>query len=156
MTSSSEVPPAGPTPSATRREWLGLAVLVLPILLISVDFSVLNLALPQLTRDLSASSVQQLWILDIYGFMMAGFLITMGVAAATLAPSGLALINHMFQDPKQRAAAVAVFTGGFMGGAVAWPGGRRGDAGELLVGVGVPARSSGGSAPAGHRADPAA
>ncbi len=38
----------------------------------------LHLALPHLTADLQASSTQQLWILDIYGFMIAGFLITMG------------------------------------------------------------------------------
>jgi DHA2 family multidrug resistance protein-like MFS transporter len=65
-------------PRAGRREWIGLAVLALPTLLLSVDLSVLNLALPQLSAGLSASSVEQLWIIDIYGFMIAGFLITMG------------------------------------------------------------------------------
>jgi MFS transporter, DHA2 family, multidrug resistance protein len=65
-------------PRAGRREWLALAVLALPTLLLSVDLSVLHLALPQLGADLGASSVQQLWIIDIYGFMIAGFLITMG------------------------------------------------------------------------------
>jgi DHA2 family multidrug resistance protein-like MFS transporter len=63
---------------ATRREWLGLAVLALPTLLLSVDVSVLYLALPRLSADLGANSTQQLWILDIYSFMLAGFLVTMG------------------------------------------------------------------------------
>ncbi|MEH1028545.1 MFS transporter [Micromonospora profundi] len=63
---------------AGRREWAGLSVLALAALLLSVDLSVLYLALPHLTADLGADDVQQLWILDIYGFMIAGFLVTMG------------------------------------------------------------------------------
>ncbi|WP_406278495.1 MFS transporter [Nocardia sp. NBC_00881] len=63
---------------ASRRAWLGLAVLVLPVLLVSMDISVLFLALPTLTVDLAPSADQQLWILDIYGFLIAGLLITMG------------------------------------------------------------------------------
>jgi DHA2 family multidrug resistance protein-like MFS transporter len=66
------------TPRATRRQWLGLAVLALPTLLLSLDVSVLYLALPHLSTDLGADSTQQLWILDIYSFMLAGFLVTMG------------------------------------------------------------------------------
>jgi MFS transporter, DHA2 family, multidrug resistance protein len=63
---------------ATRREWLGLAVLALPTLLVSLDVSVLYLALPRLSADLDADSTEQLWILDVYSFMLAGFLVTMG------------------------------------------------------------------------------
>jgi DHA2 family multidrug resistance protein-like MFS transporter len=63
---------------AGRREWLGLAVLVLPALLVSMDLTVLYLAVPKLTADLSPSSAQLLWITDIYGFLIAGSLITMG------------------------------------------------------------------------------
>jgi len=63
---------------ASRREWLGLAVLVLPTLLLALDMTVLHLAAPRLSADLQPSSSQLLWILDIYGFMVAGFLITMG------------------------------------------------------------------------------
>ncbi|MFR9750095.1 MFS transporter [Nocardia sp. 004] len=69
---------AGPEPVASRRAWLGLAVLLLPVLLVSMDVSVLFLALPRLTVDLDPSAGQQLWILDIYGFLLAGLLITMG------------------------------------------------------------------------------
>jgi MFS transporter, DHA2 family, multidrug resistance protein len=60
------------------REWAGLAVLALAVLLVSIDLFVLLMAVPRLSADLHASRVQQLWIVDIYGFMVAGFLITMG------------------------------------------------------------------------------
>ncbi|MEQ0558950.1 MFS transporter [Amycolatopsis sp. NEAU-NG30] len=63
---------------AGRREWLGLAVLVLPTLLVAMDMTALFLALPQLSDDLGASSTEQLWITDSYGFVVAGFVITMG------------------------------------------------------------------------------
>ncbi|WP_328400184.1 MFS transporter [Nocardia sp. NBC_00403] len=67
-----------PLPAGSRRAWLGLAVLLLPVLLVSMDISVLFLAMPTLTLDLDPSATQQLWILDIYGFLIAGLLITMG------------------------------------------------------------------------------
>jgi DHA2 family multidrug resistance protein-like MFS transporter len=65
-------------PRATRREWIGLAVLALPCLLYAMDLTVLNLAVPRLSADLRPSSAQLLWIVDIYGFTLAGSLITMG------------------------------------------------------------------------------
>ncbi|MCK9468398.1 MAG: MFS transporter [Porticoccaceae bacterium] len=68
---------ATPNP-ATLTDWLGLAVLVLPTFLLAVDMTVLHLAVPQLSADLQPTSTELLWILDIYGFMIAGFLITMG------------------------------------------------------------------------------
>src|SRR5918992_5346234 len=125
---------------AGRREWIGLAVLALACLLYVMDLTVLHLAVPQISADLQPSSTQLLWIIDIYGFMVAGFLIPMGtlgdrigrrkvlligaaafgvvsllaafsrsaemlilsrallgIAGATLAPSTLSLIFHMFQ-----------------------------------------------------------
>ncbi|GII76212.1 MFS transporter [Sphaerisporangium rufum] len=65
-------------PKAGRREWVGLAVLALPAILVSLDIFVVLLALPELSARLGAGSNQQLWIVDIYGFMVAGFLVTMG------------------------------------------------------------------------------
>ncbi|MGQ4598520.1 MFS transporter [Nocardia sp. R6R-6] len=67
-----------PTAKGGRRASLGLSVLLLPVLLVSLDISVLFLALPTLTVDLDPSAAQQLWILDVYGFLIAGLLITMG------------------------------------------------------------------------------
>ncbi|MGN9909021.1 MFS transporter [Phytohabitans sp. LJ34] len=63
---------------AGPRTWLALAVLCLPTMLAVVDLNVLFLALPRLSADLGAGSTAQLWIMDIYGFMIAGFLVTMG------------------------------------------------------------------------------
>ena len=63
---------------AGRREWIGLAVLALPCLLYAMDLTVLNLAVPAITRSLRPSGVELLWIVDIYGFVLAGSLITMG------------------------------------------------------------------------------
>ena len=65
-------------PRAGRREWIGLVVLMLPTLLIAMDLTVLHLAVPSLSAELRPSSSQLLWITDIYGFMIAGSLITMG------------------------------------------------------------------------------
>jgi len=65
-------------PLAGRREWLGLAALLLPTILATMDLNVLFLALPHIAADIGASSTQQLWITDIYGFLIAGFMITMG------------------------------------------------------------------------------
>jgi DHA2 family multidrug resistance protein-like MFS transporter len=63
---------------AGRREWIGFGVLVLPLLLVSMDVSVLYFAIPFIGQDLAPSSTQQLWIFDIYGFVLAGLLVTMG------------------------------------------------------------------------------
>jgi DHA2 family multidrug resistance protein-like MFS transporter len=64
--------------AARPRDWLALAVLALPTLLVSIDVSVMLLALPHISAGLGATGTEQLWIMDIYGFMLAGFMITMG------------------------------------------------------------------------------
>ena len=64
--------------TSPRRAWMGLAVLTLPALLVTMDLSVLFLAVPALGQDLEPSGVELLWITDVYGFFIAGFLITMG------------------------------------------------------------------------------
>ena len=63
---------------AGRREWIGLAVLALACVVYAMDLTVLHLAVPHLSEDLQPTSAQLLWIADIYGFMVAGALITMG------------------------------------------------------------------------------
>ena len=80
-------------PVAGRREWIGLAVLALPCLLYSMDLTVLNLALPSLTQDLQPTSTQLLWIVDIYGFLVAGSLITMGTLGDRIGRRRLLLIG---------------------------------------------------------------
>ncbi|GAB2957240.1 MFS transporter [Micromonospora polyrhachis] len=87
--------PTGPEPGprAGRREWIGLAVLALPTLLVSLDMSVLFLALPQLSEELGAGGNEQLWILDSYGFLVAGFLVTMGTLGDRIGRRRLLLIG---------------------------------------------------------------
>jgi MFS transporter, DHA2 family, multidrug resistance protein len=152
------------TPRAGRREWIGLGVLALACLLYVMDLTVLHLAVPAISADLQPTSAQLLWIIDIYGFFVAGSLITMGtlgdrigrrrllmigaaafgvvsilaafsvspemlivsrallgIAGATLAPSTLSLIFHMFQDPRQRTAAIGVWIGSFSAGSAIGP-----------------------------------
>lgn len=130
---------AGTAAPARPRQWLALAVLTLPAFLIALDFSVLNLAVPAISRDLKPSSGQLLWIVDVYGFMLAGFLVTMGalgdrigrrrlltlgavgfgIAGATLMPSTLSLISQLFPQPRQRTLALAIWSTSLpVGGAV--------------------------------------
>jgi MFS transporter, DHA2 family, multidrug resistance protein len=149
---------------AGRREWIGLGVLALACLLYVMDLTVLHLAVPAISADLQPTSAQLLWIIDIYGFFVAGSLITMGtlgdrigrrkllligaaafgvmsvfaafsisaemlivarallgIAGATLAPSTLSLIFHMFQDTKERSIAIGVWIGSFSAGAAIGP-----------------------------------
>ncbi|MEU8760091.1 MFS transporter [Streptomyces sp. NPDC048659] len=163
--SAVQVPPVAVADAvAGRREWAGLAVLVGACVFVSMDVSVLFYAVPALSRDLEPSSTEVLWILDAYGFLLAGLLITMGVlgdrfgrrrmlmagaalfggasvaaaysgsaaalivcralmgvGAAMLAPSTLALISTMFRDRTQRRTAIAVWSAAFAAGSVLGP-----------------------------------
>lgn len=68
-----------PAPSrAGTREWLGLGLLCLAVLLIAVDTTVLDIALPFISESLRPSSTQVLWIVDVYSFVISGLLVTMG------------------------------------------------------------------------------
>jgi DHA2 family multidrug resistance protein-like MFS transporter len=149
---------------ATTADWVGLSVLALACLLYVMDLTVLHLALPQISEQLAPSSAQLLWIIDVYGFMVAGALVTMGtlgdrigrrkllmigatafgltsilaafsttpemlivsrallgLAGATLAPSTLSLIFHMFADPRQRSVAIGIWIGAFSAGSAVGP-----------------------------------
>ena len=126
----------------------------LAMLVLAVDLTVLHLAVPALVADLGPSATQVLWIADVYGFALAGLLVTMGnlgdrwgrrrlllvgaagfgvasvctayaptpelliaarallgVAGATIMPSTLSLIRNVFTDPRERTAAVGLWSG---------------------------------------------
>src|SRR5690554_2111586 len=83
----------GPIPKATRREWIGLAVLALPCVVYSMDLNLLHLAVPQLSSALQPSAAQLLWIIDVYGFLLAGFLIPMGALGDRIGRRRLLLIG---------------------------------------------------------------
>jgi DHA2 family multidrug resistance protein-like MFS transporter len=93
MTAASEPSTAAAPARATRREWIGLAVIALPCLVYAMDLTVLNLALPALSTELQPSSSQLLWIVDVYGFLVAGFLITMGTLGDRIGRRKLLLIG---------------------------------------------------------------
>jgi DHA2 family multidrug resistance protein-like MFS transporter len=78
---------------AGAREWIALAVLGVPAVLVMMNMSVLYLALPTLSADLDPSASQLLWITDIYGFMVAGSLITMGTLGDRLGHRRVLLIG---------------------------------------------------------------
>ncbi|AXE82293.1 MFS transporter [Streptomyces atratus] len=75
------------------RAWLGLVVLMLPTLLVAMDMTALLLALPRLSADLGATNIQQLWISDSYGLMVAGLVITMGTLGDRIGRRRLLMIG---------------------------------------------------------------
>lgn len=93
MPVSHAVPPLPSPAKAGRREWIGLAVLALPCMLYSMDLTVLNLAVPALSEDLKPTATELLWIVDIYGFLVAGALITMGTLGDRIGRRRLLLIG---------------------------------------------------------------
>jgi MFS transporter, DHA2 family, multidrug resistance protein len=81
------------TPKATRREWMGLGVIALACVLYVMDLTVLHLAIPEISEDLRPTSAQLLWIIDIYGFVVAGSLITMGTVGDRIGRRRLLMIG---------------------------------------------------------------
>ncbi|RYH71199.1 MAG: MFS transporter [Alcaligenaceae bacterium] len=78
---------------ASARSWIGLIVLAFAVLLISVDATVLDLALPAITADLTPTGTQLLWVIDVYSFVLAGLLITMGTLGDRIGRRRLLLIG---------------------------------------------------------------
>ncbi|WP_025274749.1 MFS transporter [Haloglycomyces albus] len=148
----------------TGQQIAALIILPLPVLLIAVDMTVLGFAVPYLSESLNPTAGQLLWIVDVYGLVLAGLLITMGgiadrigrrkllmigatgfalaslvaayavnaemliaarvllgLAGATLMPTTLASLRHVFPDNRQRTLAVAVWASAFSVGAAAGP-----------------------------------
>jgi DHA2 family multidrug resistance protein-like MFS transporter len=80
-------------PRAGRKEWIGLGVIALACVLYVMDLTVLHLAVPSISADLRPSSSQLLWIIDIYGFLVAGSLITMGTLGDRIGRRRLLMIG---------------------------------------------------------------
>ncbi|MFD6173686.1 MFS transporter [Streptomyces coeruleorubidus] len=92
---------------AGRREWTALGVLMLPLLLVSMDVSVLYFAVPEISADLEPTGTQQLWIFDIYAFVLAGLLMTMGALGDRIGRRKLLLIGAAAFGAASLAAAYA-------------------------------------------------
>ena len=80
-------------PKAGRREWIGLVAIALPGLVVVMDLTVLHLAVPAISGDLKPSPSQLLWIVDIYGFLLSGSLVTMGTLGDRIGRRRLLLIG---------------------------------------------------------------
>src|SRR6195952_2696015 len=83
----------GQAQQAGRREWTALCILILPLLLVSMDVSILYFAVPFISKDLGPTATEQLWIFDIYGFVLAGMLLTMGSLGDRIGRRKLLLIG---------------------------------------------------------------
>jgi DHA2 family multidrug resistance protein-like MFS transporter len=75
------------------RGWAALAVLMLPVLLVSVDATVLHFALPQIALHLEPTGIQQLWMIDVYPLVLAAFLVTAGTLGDRFGRRRLLLIG---------------------------------------------------------------
>ncbi|NGO68758.1 MFS transporter [Streptomyces boncukensis] len=84
---------AGPSSRAGWRQWAGLAVLALPTALLGLDVTALYLVVPSLAADLRPTATETLWIMDAYGFLIAGFLITMGTLGDRIGRRRLLMIG---------------------------------------------------------------
>ena len=82
-------------PRAGAREWIALAVLLLPVLLVAVDATVLSFALPAISEALSPTGTQLLWMIDIYPLVLAGLLVSMGSFADRVGRRRLLLIGSV-------------------------------------------------------------
>jgi DHA2 family multidrug resistance protein-like MFS transporter len=97
------------------RAWLALGVLSLAVLLIGVDGTVLALAIPFIGMDLDPTATQILWIGDIYSFVLAGLLITMGSLGDRVGHKKLLLFGATAFAAMSAAAAYAPSTEALIG-----------------------------------------
>ncbi|MCB0967869.1 MAG: MFS transporter [Ilumatobacter sp.] len=81
------------TAPVTPNRWWSLAALTLPVLIISMDATILGFAIPELSTALSPSSSQMLWIIDVYSFVLAGLLVTMGIVGDRIGRRRLLLLG---------------------------------------------------------------
>ncbi|MGS0560551.1 MFS transporter [Microbacterium aurugineum] len=80
-------------PRVGARGWAALVVLMLPVLLVSVDNTVLSFALPEISIALAPTGAEQLWIIDVYPLVLAGLLVTMGTLGDRLGRRKMLLIG---------------------------------------------------------------
>ncbi|WP_230381113.1 MFS transporter [Pseudomonas guariconensis] len=77
------------------KRWLGLAVLMLPVLLVAVDNTVLGFALPKIAEALHPTASQQLWMIDAYSLILAGLLVSMGSLGDRIGHRKLLLVGSL-------------------------------------------------------------
>jgi MFS transporter, DHA2 family, multidrug resistance protein len=126
---SAEAALAADTRAAHPRRWVVLGVMCLSLLLIVMDNTIVNVAIPTLQRDLDASTSQLQWIVDAYILVFAGLLLTMGslgdrfgrrgALSIGLAVMGVASILSAFANSADQLIATRAVMG--IGGALVMP-----------------------------------
>lgn len=77
------------------RQWWALLALTVPVLLMSIDLTVLSMAVPALSEDLAPTATQLLWIIDVYGVFLAGLLVLMGSLGDRIGRRRLLLVGAL-------------------------------------------------------------
>ncbi|MGW1763900.1 MFS transporter [Streptomyces sp. NPDC002073] len=103
---------------AGAGRWAMLAVLCASLLLVAMDATILNVALPSLIADLSPDALQQLWIIDIYGLVLGGLLVTTGAVGDRYGRKKLFLIGFVLFGVASVVAATATGSGQLIAGRV--------------------------------------
>jgi DHA2 family multidrug resistance protein-like MFS transporter len=83
------------TGSVPLKRWLALSVLMLPVLLVTIDNTVLGFALPKIAEALRPSASQQLWMIDAYSLVLAGLLVSMGSLGDRVGHRKLLLVGSL-------------------------------------------------------------
>ncbi len=108
-------------PKVHQQRWLILAVLCTSLLIIVIDNTILNVAIPSLIRDLDASNSQIQWIIDGYVLVFAGLLLTAGSLSDRFGRKGALQLGLVLFALGSMASVMAdtaeqlIFTRAFMG-----------------------------------------
>ncbi len=111
--------PAGSRIRGGRRDWLALALLMFPVLLVAVDNTALTFALPAIASALDTSGVQLLWVVDAYPLVLAGLLVAMGSLGDRIGRRRLLIIGSIGFAAVSAATAFAPSAGWLIAGRAA-------------------------------------
>ncbi|MDI6024576.1 MFS transporter [Leucobacter sp. UT-8R-CII-1-4] len=111
------------------RRWAALAVLTASLLVITMDMTILNIALPDLAAELHPTAEQQLWIIDIYSLVLAGLLVSWAAIADRWGRKRMLMLGYaifsvasllvLFATTAESVIAIRAFLG--VGGAMIMP-----------------------------------
>ncbi len=122
--------PTGRTATLSKgHRWAALAVLTASLLVITMDMTILNIALPDLAGELQPTAEQQLWIIDIYSLVLAGLLVSWAAIADRWGRKRMLMLGYsifalasllvLFADSAAAVIAIRAFLG--VGGAMIMP-----------------------------------
>src|ERR1700730_6988318 len=100
-----------------QRRWMTLGVICLSLMVIGLDNTILNVALPTLGRTLHATTSSLQWIVDSYTLVLAGPSVLdpprcpVAIRSALIRPATLSIPTHVFNSPVDRARASGIWAG---------------------------------------------